>query len=662
MHIESVTLTNFRCFGPGSHTVTLDSRLTACVGVNGAGKTALMQALLRLFGTHEQRRVLRQDFHVPPDEVDAPAERTLAIDVIFAFPELQRSARKPVGAHSDDDASSSVPSFFLHMGADEGGALRFRLRLDATWMDDGSDDGAVDEKVRSIQTFKPSFDETTECQDVGPLDRARIQMIYIPASRDPVSRVTSFLRGRLWRAIMWSDAFRETLQQNGTKLNDEFGAHDAVIAIADTLRSRWQFLYSAGTDSVPFLRPVDLRFERFIRRVEVGFRPDEAGRDRGLDELSDGQRSLFYVAMTAAALDIEKKLETEQKGFNPDTISLPALTILAIEEPENNLAPFYLSRVIRQVQDLTETTRVQAVLSSHSASILGRVEPTQVRHFRLAEGTRTAIVSQIKLPGDLEDASKFVREAVRTYPELYFARFVILGEGSSEEVVLPRLAEAMGLDIDPSFVAIVPLGGRHVNHLWRLLNDLNIPFATLLDLDDGRKGGGWARIKTAYLQLAAIGKWDPQIPVDEWKKSFDERVAQIGGGDHAKELQEAVNHLRSYSIFFCDPLDLDMSMLCAFPDEYRVLESGMDGPSSKGGVIEAVLKEGDPEAYDLEAWEDEFRWYRYLFLTRGKPGTHVRVLSQIDDMLLANNAPGELKALLTHVAQSMNIGLASKDS
>jgi hypothetical protein len=96
-------------------------------------------------------------------------------------------------------------------------------------------------------------------------------------------------------------------------------------------------------------------------------------------------------------------------------------------------------------------------------------------------------------------------EAVRAYPELYFARFVILGEGASEQVVLPRLAEALDLPIDRSFVAIVPLGGRHVNHLWRLLNDLAIPHATLLDLDMGRFGGGWGRIKTTCAQLLANG-------------------------------------------------------------------------------------------------------------------------------------------------------------
>ncbi|WP_375778914.1 hypothetical protein ACE103_07550 [Bradyrhizobium sp. ma5] len=35
-----------------------------------------------------------------------------------------------------------------------------------------------------------------------------------------------------------------------------------------------------------------------IRKVEVVFHPDEEGRDRGLEDLSDGQRSLFHLAMT----------------------------------------------------------------------------------------------------------------------------------------------------------------------------------------------------------------------------------------------------------------------------------------------------------------------------------------------------------------------------
>lgn len=47
------------------------------------------------------------------------------------------------------------------------------------------------------------------------------------------------------------------------------------------------------------------------------------------------------------------------------------------------------------------------------------------------------------------------------------------------------------------------LGGRFVNHFWKLLSDIGIPFITILDLDLERGGGGWARVKYAIKQLLA---------------------------------------------------------------------------------------------------------------------------------------------------------------
>ncbi len=391
------------------------------------------------------------------------------------------------------------------MAADEAGRLKCRLRLEATWTDDGSLEGTIDQKYWAVRTFG-AFAEA-DCIELKPLDRARIQMIYVPASRDGASQVTAFLRGRLWRAINWSQGVRQTFADAGATLNGAFSAEPAVDIVVAALARRWQEVHTAGTDTTPLFRPIDLRFQEFIRKVEVVFRPDEAGRERALEDLSDGQRSLFHLAMTAATLDVEANIAANPAGpgFQPGGVPLPALTLIAVEEPENNLAPFYLSRIVRQIENLTAGPRAQAIISSHSASILARVDPSHVRHFRLNPADRTARIRPIRLPPDQEEASKFVREAVRTYPELYFARFVVLGEGASEEVVLPSLAEAMGLDIDRSFVAVVPLGGRHVNHLWRLLTDLDIPHATLLDLDWGRDGGGWGRIKTACTQLLEVG-------------------------------------------------------------------------------------------------------------------------------------------------------------
>ena len=547
---------------------------------------------------------------------------------------------------------SPIPEFFQQMAADDAGRLKCRLRLEATWTDDGSLEGTVDQKYSAVRAFGP-FAET-DCVELKPLDRARIQMIYVPASRDGASQVTAFLRGRLWRAINWSQGVRDTFADASAGLNGAFAAEPAVDIVVGAVARRWQEVHTAGTDTTPLFRPIDLRFQEFIRKVEVVFRPDEAGRERVLDDLSDGQRSLFHLAMTAATLDVEAIIAANPgaAGFQSGGVPLPALTLIAVEEPENNLAPFYLSRIVRQIEDLTAGPRAQAVISSHSASILARVDPSQVRHFRLNPADRTAQVRAIRLPPDQEEASKFVREAVRTYPELYFASFAVLGEGASEEVVLPRLADGMGLDIDRSFVAVVPLGGRHVSHLWRLLTDLDIPYATLLDLDWGRDGGGWGRIKTACAQLLDVGVAPQAIFAQPNPAGPAANLAAFD--NHAVEdfaaLTTWVNALRQHNVFFCTPLDLDYSMLRAFPAAYQVLEPGRQGPSQRGNPRTAVLgEEGRPDLYGDE-YDQLLRWYRYLFLGRGKPSTHVRVLSDQAPQTLTAGVPEELRALLTSIS------------
>lgn len=648
MFIEKLILSNFRCFGPAPSSIELVQGLTTFVGVNGAGKTAVLQALQRMFGiTGDQRRLRRQDFQNPAAEAEPALSRKLAIEAILAFPELDAP-----GA-----GAGAVPEFFQQMAADAAGKLKCRLRLEATWTDDGSTEGSIEQKYWAIRTFGEYTD--ADCFELKPLDRARIQLIYVPASRDGASQVAAFLRGRLWRAINWSQGVRQSFTQSATTLNGAFAGEAAVAIVTGAVTKRWQEVHSAGTDATPAFRPIDLRFEEFIRKVEVVFRPDEAGRDRPLDDLSDGQRSLFHLAMTAATLDVEGQIAGAlgALGFQPGGVPLPAFTLIAVEEPENNLAPFYLARIVRQITDLTKGARAQAIISSHSASILARVEPEQVRHFRLDPASRVAQVKRIELPPGAEEASKFVREAVRTYPELYFARFVVLGEGASEEVVLPRLAEAMGLNIDRSFVAVVPLGGRHVNHLWRLLTSLEIPHATLLDLDWGREGGGWGRIKTSCEELLKIGVSPADLFGQEHlgplSPATNLNAVANNPVDNMQLLEGWISCLRRYNLFFSTPLDLDYALLKAFPADYRVLEPGRQGPSAQGEPRNAVLGDkGLGHLYDA-ASDDDLRWYRYQFLGRGKPSTHVRVLSEIALPDLAAAAPAELRALLTSIVQRL---------
>lgn len=646
MIISDVTVKGFRCFGPTPTTVGLDGGLTVFIGDNGSGKTTLMLALLRVLGPGRQS-IVRQDFHVPPSEIDAPSKRTLSIELRLVFPELAE----------DGNDIPAVPEFFHQMTVDDDGAPLCRLRLEATWVDDGTDDGIIDQQHYVVLPPDPGSGDDEKLLRFGAEDRAHLRMIYVPAVRDGTSHMTEFLRGRLWRAMRWSDNLRETLKVTGARLNDAFLAEPGVARVSARTIERWSSLYGGGTDSTPVLAPVDVRLGEFVRGVQMKFRPDESGGDRPLSELSDGQRSLFQISMTAAALDVESEITHADEAWDTDKLMRPVLTVVAVEEPENNLSPFYLSRIIRQLQDVAGRHGVQAILSSHSPSILARIDPSQVRHFRV-EGNRRAQVRGIELPADPDEAAKYVREAVRTYPELYFASFVILGEGSSEEVVIPRIAEAMGVEIDRSFVAVVPLGGRHVNHLWRLLTGLGIPHATLLDLDRGRDGGGWGRIRNVCRQLLATGTTAVELFGDDARGQDDATglLAALGADTASTEshLAEWIDRLRGHGVYFCDPLDLDMSMLRALREHYTDLPSGQRGPQNQGDAALAVLGgKGDAGAYAGDEWAADFTWYRYLFLGRGKPNTHVHALARASDDQIASDSPEVLQSLIRHVAEQI---------
>ena len=107
--------------------------------------------------------------------------------------------------------------------------------------------------------------------------------------------------------------------------------------------------------------------------------------------------------------------------------------------------------------------------------------------------------------------------------------------------------------------------------------------------------------------------------------------------------------LRQFGVYFCSPLDLDYSMLRAFPAAYQIVEPGRQGPSPQGEPRDAVLGEQGLAALYDATHDEALRWYRYLFLGRGKPSTHVRVLSELSLEVIAAGVPEDLRALLTEL-------------
>ncbi|HBV85511.1 MAG TPA: hypothetical protein DEF42_02335 [Desulfosporosinus sp.] len=67
MKISKLKICRFRCFGDEEETINFDD-LTSLIGNNSSGKTAALQALLKLFSDNSgDRSFQRSDFYLPKD-------------------------------------------------------------------------------------------------------------------------------------------------------------------------------------------------------------------------------------------------------------------------------------------------------------------------------------------------------------------------------------------------------------------------------------------------------------------------------------------------------------------------------------------------------------------------------------------------------------------
>lgn len=290
------------------------------------------------------------------------------------------------------------------------------------------------------------------------------------------------------------------------------------------------------------------------------------------------------------------------------------------------------------------------------------------------------IVSDIQLPQSSDESYKYIKGAIQAYPELYFAKLVVLGEGDSEELLLPKFFDLLGLEIDSSQISVVPLGGRHVNYFWKLLNALRIPHITLLDLDNERYGGGWGRIQYAIKQLILNGVAKEKL-VTVTTESQKSRVLDDDEIDRIKDwkidrpdnqwLEGWIKMLEKFNVFFSAPLDIDFLMLQHYKNYYLDMLSSKEGPvvsyADSGGnskkvkltdldcidklqleglekrIEEAKIatlkdKSGPGDSFTREE-KELMIWYQYFFLGRGKPTTHMQFLLSISDDELTRNLP-----------------------
>ena len=681
MKLTKIKICNYRSFGE-EQVINIDD-LTTIIGHNSAGKTAALCALKTIFSENNNDRVLqRSDFHLPkgknPDDID---KLELYIEAVFSYAEML----------DEDYESTNAAAIFDQYTVDvENGIPYLRIRLEATWERSSNIEGSIDSSIKYITCPENESikDENRHLAKRVELDYIRV--IYVPAVREPskqLKNVSGTMMHRVLNSVVWSNTTKSNIENAIEHINDQFVSEKGVSIVNDSIYNQWKKYDSDERYSDAKLRFNSTDIESSIKNSEVYFSPTVTPKEYTIDEMGDGLRSLFYISMVNSILDVETEITNEiREGKDDRAFSQipPELTIIAIEEPENHIAPQLLGKIIGNLRAISERKNAQVILTSHSPAIVKRVDPENLRYLRINDDQMNSVVRRIILPDkeSLESQYKFVKEAVRAYPEIFFSKLVVLGEGESEEIILTRYLEAHLGSIDVNGISVVPLGGRYVNHFWRLLSGLNIPYVTLLDFDREREGGGWGRIKYAIkqLELISISKDDLfSLPDGSVIKDSDVETMHTYSVNRIDDMNQYIEHLEKFNVFYSSPLDIDFLMLEQMKDKYieslektegprievvdatgqksRIHIKGLDktlyiaeyGKRIKDDIHQTLKSEGGDGTTYNQTQKELMIWYSYFFLSKGKPTTHIMVFSNLSSEDLIANTPSVIGKIIDKV-------------
>ena len=147
-----------------------------------------------------------------------------------------------------------------------------------------------------------------------------------------------------------------------------------------------------------------------------------------------------------------------------------------------------------------------------------------------------------------------------------------------------------------------------------------------------------------------------------------------------KTMQSWIDMLENHNVFYSTPLDIDFLMLENLGENYILLLDKNEGPRieiERDGVktrvniqdidegmftdelqmriskdVSNTLKEcgGDGKTY-TEEQKKWMMWYTYFFLNRGKPSTHIAVLSQMSDEDFRMNTPSIIQRIIKRIEE-----------
>jgi len=148
-----------------------------------------------------------------------------------------------------------------------------------------------------------------------------------------------------------------------------------------------------------------------------------------------GRNNLLYISLFLS----------HATKSNPDDETF--FRIFGIEEPEAHLHPHLQINLAKNIQDIVDSNKVQIILTSHSSHLINKIKLENTSVIFREEGI---CKSHYLLDGfdlDIAENKKSVKYLQKyldsTNSQMFFARKIILVEGISEQLLIPRFYEIL---------------------------------------------------------------------------------------------------------------------------------------------------------------------------------------------------------------------------